>query len=69
MSDFAEVRSFIDVTILRIRMTPAVLCVLDTKNQHSALTVQHCLSAHSKVLSLTMKAILQDLFPVTAVKM
>lgn len=38
-------------------MTPAALCVLDTKNQHSALTVQCCLSAHSEVLSLTTKAI------------
>lgn len=50
-------------------MTPAALCVLDTKNQHSALTVQRCLSAHSEVLSLTTKAILQDLCPATTGKM
>lgn len=69
VSHFAEVLSFIDVAILRIRMTPAALCVLDTKNQHSALTVQHCLSAHSEVLSLTTKAILQDLCPASTGKM
>lgn len=50
-------------------MTPAALYVLDTKNQHSALTVQHCLSAHSEVLSLTTKAILQDLCPASTGKM
>lgn len=41
---------------LRIRMAPAALCVLDTEN-HSALTLQSCLSAPIKVLSLTMEAI------------
>lgn len=45
------------MSLLRIRMTPAVLCVLDTKNRHSALTLQSCPSTHIQVLSLKMEAI------------
>lgn len=57
------------MSLLRIRMTPAVLCVLDTKNNHSALPLQSCLSAHIEVLSLTTEAIWQDLCPITTVQM
>lgn len=57
------------MSLLRIRMTPAALCVLDTKNNHSALTLQSCLSAHIEVLSLTMEAIQRDLCPITTIQM
>lgn len=57
------------MSLLRIRMTPAALCVLDTKNNHSALTLQSCLSAHIEVLSLTTETIQRDLCPITTVQM
>lgn len=38
------------MSLLGKRMTPAVLCVLDTKNNHSALTLQSCLLHISRYL-------------------